>query len=840
MNKKEGLLVMSLKKESDELKIPENLPLLPVKDVVVFPYMILPLFVGRDSSIKAVQESLNRDRLIFLTSQKQIADDNPSPDAIFTIGTVAMIMRMRKLPDGRIKLLAQGICKGRIKNYEQIEPYYEVMVDQVTDHAFVEESDEKENLVKTVKSQLEKVITLGKMLSPDIVLVVEEIDDPGRLADLVTSNLGLKVIEAQEILETLDPLQRLDRVRLILEKELEVLHEQAKNKVSNQDEGRNQREHFLKEQMKAIKSELGDSDPRAEEAAEFRARIDVAYLNEEARAEALKQVSRLERMHPDSSEASIVRSYIEWICDLPWTFGSEDKLDLAEARKILDEDHYDLIQVKERILELLAVKKLKMDNKGPILCLVGAPGVGKTSLGKSIARSMGREFVRISLGGVHDEAEIRGHRRTYVGAMPGRIIQAIKQAGTNNPVIMLDEIDKLGKDYKGDPSSALLEVLDPEQNHSFRDHYLNTSFDLSQVLFLSTANELERIPYALKDRMEVIQLAGYSHEDKMRIARQYLIEKQIELNGITSEAIDFTDNGLRKLIAEYTREAGLRNFERLIGACARKVAHKVATWDGAAPFPEIKVTAERVEEFLGPPKYLDTDLREENEVGVCTGLAWTQMGGEVLEVEASIMKGKGGIKLTGSLGDVMKESCHTSWSWIRANASRLNLSAEWFDENEIHIHFPSGAVPKDGPSAGITITTAVVSLLRDIPVKRNVAMTGELSLRGNVLPIGGVKEKVLAALRHGADTIVIPGRNEKDLVELSDEHRNSLNFVCAKTIEDVLEVSLEKNPFVRKKISGATSAGGGGGRGKAPNAAKDAVGSEQKKPDGEESFEKVA
>jgi ATP-dependent Lon protease len=515
---------------------------------------------------------------------------------------------------------------------------------------------------------------------------------------------------------------------------------------------------------------------------------------------------------------------LDWMIDLPWTRSSDDKLNLVEAKKILDEDHFDLEKVKERILEFLAVRKLKSTNKGPILCLSGPPGVGKTSLGKSVARAMGRQFVRISLGGVHDEAEIRGHRRTYVGAMPGRLIQALKQAGTNNPVIMLDEIDKLGQDYKGDPSSALLEVLDPEQNWSFRDHYLNLAFDLSKVMFVATSNVLENIPGPLRDRMEVIQLAGYSEEDKVRIARQYVIQKQIDENGVTKEQVTFTDDALHKIVSQYTREAGLRNMERLIGTCARKVAKDVATWDGAAPFPVVKVTDEIVEKFLGPPKYLKEDVREEHEIGCVTGLAWTQFGGEVLEVEVTSMKGKGGIILTGSLGDVMKESCHAALSWIRANSKALNVPDDYFTKNEVHVHFPSGAVPKDGPSAGITITTAVVSLITGNPVRKDVAMTGEISILGKVLPIGGIKEKSLAAMRHGCVKVIMPFKNEKDLVEIPDEYKTKIEFVPVKRVEEVLEHALVNPVFgksVRRKTLSTAGGSGQGGSSKTPAAAKE-------------------
>jgi len=800
---------MAPSREMDDIVIPETLPMLPVRDVVVFPFMILPLFVGRESSIKAVNEAISRDRLIFLSSQKEIADDNPTPEGIYNVGTVAMVMRMRKLPDGRIKILAQGIAKATISAYEQSVPFYQVKIAKIEETYAGETRTEDESIMRSVREQLEKVINLGKILSPDILMVIEEISDPGRLADLVTSNLGLKVSEAQEILETQDAVARLTKVRDLLAKELEVLNMQQKIKGSNKEEvGKNQREQFLRDQIRAIKNELGENDPRADEMNELRARVESAPMTDEIRTEALKQLGRLERMHPDASEASIIRTYLDWLCDLPWTKGSEDKLNLIEAKKILDEDHYDLQKVKERILEFLAVRKLRKTNKGPILLLSGPPGVGKTSLGKSIARSMGRQFIRISLGGVHDEAEIRGHRRTYVGALPGRLIQALKQAGTNNPVIMLDEIDKLGRDYKGDPSSALLEVLDPEQNFSFRDHYLNLPFDLSNVMFIATANMLDTIPGPLRDRMETIQLAGYSEEDKVRIAKQYIIRKQVEENGITGDSIEFTDEGIAKIISEYTREAGLRNLERLVGTCARKVAHDFATWDGAHAFPKVKVGPKEIERFLGPPKYLATDVREENEVGVVTGLAWTQMGGEVLEVEATMMRGRGGVILTGSLGDVMKESCHAAMSWIRANAKSLGITDDTFTKNEIHIHFPSGAIPKDGPSAGITITTAIVSLLTGNPVRRDVAMTGEVSLKGKVLPIGGLKEKALAAMRHGAKKVVIPFRNEKDLVEIPEEYKKKLEFVAVKNVSEVLEHALVHSPFRRKTGTGGSPRGG--------------------------------
>ncbi|MEO5668425.1 MAG: endopeptidase La, partial [Bdellovibrionota bacterium] len=601
-------------RDMDDIVIPESLPMLPVRDVVVFPFMILPLFVGRESSIRAVNEALAKDRLIFLASQKEIREDNPEPEGIYQTGTVAMIMRMRKLADGRVKILAQGIAKARIKVTDQSSPFFKVQIERLEEEFSPERKPHEETLMKGVKEQLEKIINLGKMLSPDILIVVDEITEPGRLADLITSNLGLKVSESQDILETVDGFDRLQKVSNILAKELEILNVQAKVRgqqgpAANNDPQKGQREQYLREQMRAIKNELGENDPKADEMNEIRERIENGNMTEEVRSEANKQLARLERMHPDASEASIIRTYLDWLADLPWTLSSNDKLDLGEAKRILDEDHFDLEKVKDRILEFLAVRKLKNSNKGPILCLQGPPGVGKTSLGKSVARSMGREFVRISLGGVHDEAEIRGHRRTYVGAMPGRIIQALKQAKTNNPVILLDEIDKLGQDYKGDPSSALLEVLDPEQNFSFRDHYLNLAFDLSKVLFIATSNVIDNVPGPLRDRMEVINLAGYTEEDKMKIARQYVIKEQVEENGITTEQVEFTEDGLRKIISEYTREAGLRNLKRLVGTCCRKVAKDVASWDGTKPFAKVTVTPSIVETFLGPPRFQANDIR---------------------------------------------------------------------------------------------------------------------------------------------------------------------------------------------------------------------------------------
>jgi ATP-dependent Lon protease len=773
--------------DGEQVEIPKTLPMLPVRDIVVFPYMIIPLFVGRDSSIRSVEESLSRaDRLILLSSQKEIADEHPTPDGIYRTGTVAMIMRMRKLPDGRIKILTQGLCKATIKEFSQTQPYYQVEIERVLETANGVLA-ETEALMRNVREQLEKVISLGKILTPDILMVLDDITDPGRLADLVASNLGLKVSDAQAILETSDSVERLKKIYEILAKEIEVLSIQAKIRSQAKDEmTKSQKEYFLREQIRAIKNELGDTDTKGEEIGELKEKISACRMPPEVEQEAFKQLGRLERMHPDASEASMLRTYIDWLVETPWSKQTVDNLDLKRAKAILDEDHYNLSKIKERILEYLAVRKLKDKMKGPLLCFAGPPGVGKTSLGRSIARALGREFIRVSLGGVKDEAEIRGHRRTYVGALPGRIIQGLKQAGTNNPVFVLDEIDKLGSDFRGDPSAALLEVLDPEQNYSFRDHYLNVSFDLSNVMFVATCNMLDTIPSALRDRMEIIQLAGYTEEEKFFISKKYTIPKQITENGIKENLIDFTDDSIRTIVSQYTREAGLRNLERNIATVCRKTARLVA--EGKSE--KTLITSEQVHKFLGPAPYIREDEQENDEVGIATGLAWTSVGGEILYVESTTMKGKGGMILTGQLGDVMKESGQAALGLIRSRAKQFNIDEDLFSNIDIHVHFPAGAVPKDGPSAGITVASAMISRLTGIPIRKDVAMTGEITLTGRVLPIGGLKEKALAAMRHGIKTIIIPDKNKKDLEDIPEEYRNKLTFIPVKTIEEVLDVVL--------------------------------------------------
>jgi ATP-dependent Lon protease len=775
--------------EGEAIEFKETLPLLPVRDLVVYPFMILPLFVGRETSIKAVEESLNNtDRLILLCSQKDITAESPSPSEIYEMGTVAMIMRMRKLPDGRVKILIQGLSKARIKEFVGTEPFYQVKVEKVNAQPVTASTATIEALSRTVKENLEKVISLGKVLSPDILMVLEDIQDPGRLADLVASNLNLKVTEAQKVLEILDPVERLGHINQVLVTELEVLTQQAKLKTGNKDDlAKHQKEFFLREQIKAMKQELNDdSSEKNDEFAEIREKILAKSIPADAEKEALKQLGRLERMHPDSSEASILRSYLEWVCDLPWSEESTEVTDLQYAKQVLDEDHFDLEKVKERILEYLAVRTLKGGAaKGPILCFSGPPGVGKTSLGKSIAKATGREFVRISLGGVKDESEIRGHRRTYVGAMPGRFIQAMKQCKTINPIILLDEIDKLGSDFKGDPASAMLEVLDPEQNCTFRDNYLNMNYDLSKIMFIATANMLDQIPSPLRDRMEIINLAGYSQEEKVQISKKYLIPKQMDEHGITDEHIEFHDDGVEFVIAGYTREAGLRNLERQVGALCRKVAKKIASGHHG----KTHIISTTAEELLGPPVYSREDSNEYDEIGVATGLAWTAGGGEILHIEATKMKGRG-ITLTGQLGDVMKESAHAALGFIRSHATELGIDEKFFEENEIHIHLPAGAIPKDGPSAGITLATVMTSLLTGSYISKDIAMTGEITLTGKVLPVGGIKEKALAAMRAGIETIIIPWKNQKDVLEIPVQYRKKLNFIPVKNIQEVLSIAL--------------------------------------------------
>lgn len=776
-------------KDEREIEIPTTLPILPVRDIVIFPYMIIPLFVGRDLSIKAVDEALSGNKMVLFVTQKDVHIEDPSTEDLYRMGTVGSILRMLKLPDGRFKVLVQGLAKARILNFTQTEPFYRGEVEKIIDQTTSEITVEIEALMRNIKELMDKSVGLGKSFLPDILVLIENIEDPGRLADLVASNLGLKADQAQQLLEETDPVKRLQRIGEILNREVELLTVQQKIQSDVKGEiDKSQREYYLREQLKAIQRELGEIDEKTEEILELRKKIESAKMPEKVEKEALKQINRLEKMHPDSAEAGTIRTYVDWLIDIPWSKSTKDNLNLIKAKKVLDEDHYNLEHVKERILEYLGVRKLKAKMKGPILCFVGPPGVGKTSLGKSIARSLGREFFRMSLGGVRDEAEIRGHRRTYVGAMPGRIIQGIKTAGKNNPVFMLDEVDKIGMDFRGDPASALLEVLDPEQNSSFADHYLGVPFDLSNVMFITTANLVDPIPSPLRDRMEMITLSGYTSEEKRGIAKNYLISKQLHEHGLTQRNLKINDSAVMQIISQYTREAGVRNLEREIANLCRKVAKKIA--EGKEKVYHI--SAKSLPKLIGAPKFLPEEEMKKDEIGVSTGLAWTETGGDIIYIEATIMKGKGSITLTGQLGDVMKESAHAALSYIRSNAAQLGIDDSLFSKNDIHIHVPAGAIPKDGPSAGITMATAIASAFTGRPVHKSTAMTGEVTLRGRVLPIGGLKEKTLAAKRLGIHKVLIPVRNKKDLLDIPKYVKKGMEFVLVETMDEVLKKALKK------------------------------------------------
>jgi len=789
--------------ETEILNLPETLPLIPVRDVVVFPYMVLPLFISREKSIKSLEGALSKDRLVFLVAQKNLSVEDPSPKDLYRVGTVALVMRMLKLPDGKIKVLVQGLSKASMKEVLRTKPHLLVRVEIMKDPFITEITLETEALMRSIREQLERIVSYGKLVSPDLMFILDSVDDPGRLADLVASNLDLTVEKAQEILEIVDPIDRLKALNEVLGKELQVLTMQAKIQSQAKDEiSKSQREYFLREQMRAIRSELGEVDERAEEIKQLRKKIKQAKMPKEAQKEAYKELERLEQMHPDAADASIVRTYLDWLVDMPWSRSTVDSLDLLRAKRVLDEDHYNLEKVKDRILEFLSVRKLKKKMKGPILCFVGPPGVGKTSLGKSIARALGRKFVRISLGGIRDEAEIRGHRRTYVGAMPGRILLSIKQAGSNNPVFMMDEVDKIGVDFRGDPASALLEVLDPEQNTAFSDHYLNIPFDLSRVMFITTGNLTDPIPSALKDRMEVINIPGYTDVEKLKIARTFLLPRQMEENGISPKMLEISDQAILQMISQYTQEAGLRNLEREIASVCRKIARKAA--EGKKE--KTQINAKNLHRFLGPPYFLPDEEQERNEVGVATGLAWTESGGEVLHVEASTTPGKGALILTGHLGEVMKESAQAALTYARSKGNAYKIKPSLYNEREIHIHVPSGAIPKDGPSAGITMAVAMISSLARIPVKKDVAMTGEITLRGRVLPIGGLKEKALAALRNHIKNVVIPYQNEKDLNDLPPYIRKKINFVPVRHMDEVIKIALATKGRTRIRNSRAHGA----------------------------------
>jgi len=783
-------LISIIEEDDKDAKYPGTLPLLSVRDVVIFNDMLLPLFVGRKKSIRAVEEAVAKDGFLLVVTQKDPGIENPKPDQIFTVGTVSRILRILKLPDGSIKALVQGIAKARIVKYVLKKSLYRVKIETIVEPPIKKISLKIEALMRNIREHSEKILDLRGEMTSDVSAVLESIEDPGKLADLVASNLRLKIEESQMLLELIDPVKRLKKVNELLAREVELSSMQAKIQSDVRDEiSKNQRDYFLREQVRAIHRELGESDDKVQEIKDYKKKIKIAKMSKAANNEALKQLKRLEKMYPDSAEASIVRTYLDWVVDMPWSKTTKDVIDIKQAKKVLDKDHFALDKVKDRILEYLSVRKLNPKMKGPILCFVGPPGVGKTSLGQAISQAMKRKFIRISLGGIRDEAEIRGHRRTYIGALPGRILQGLKQCGTNNPVFMMDEIDKLGSDFRGDPSSALLEALDPEQNLAFSDHYLNLPFDLSKVMFVLTGNLTDTIPSALLDRMEVITLPGYTEEEKKIIAQLHLIPRQIKENGLKSKNISISSGALHQIITEYTCEAGLRNLEREIGALFRKVARKIAEGNKG----HFRITKNNLQNYLGVAKYYPEMDQEKSQVGLSTGLAWTQAGGDVLYVEASLIGGKGELIVTGQIGDIMQESARAALSYARANLSLLGVKENVFENKDIHIHVPAGAIPKDGPSAGIAMATALISVLVNKPVNKDVAMTGEITLRGRVLPIGGLKEKALGAIRGGIRTILIPEKNKKELAEIPLNIKRKIKFVSVKNMDEVLSLAIEGN-----------------------------------------------
>ena len=782
-------LISIIEEDDHGEDLPKSLPLLPVRDVVIFTDMLLPLMIGRDRSITAVEEAVEKGGFILMVTQKDPSLENPTADDIYRIGTIGRVLRMLKLPDGKVKVLAQGIAKARIERYLRKRQFFRVKV-EIMEEAILDEIDlETEALMRNVREHAEKILAIRGELTGDIGAILHNIDQPGKLADLIASNLRLKIDEAQELLEISDPLARLKKINDLLGHELQLSTMQAKIQSDVKDEiSKSQRDYFLREQVRAIYRELGEQDERTIEINEYRSKMKRAKLPKTAKTEAEKQLKRLEQMHPESAESTVVRSYLDWLVELPWSKSSKDMLDIQKAKRVLDRDHLGLKKIKDRILEFLSVRKLNPKMQGPILCFVGPPGVGKTSLGQAIAKAMKRKFIRISLGGIRDEAEIRGHRRTYIGALPGRILQGLKQCGTKNPVFMMDEIDKLGSDFRGDPSAALLEALDPEQNNAFSDHFLNLPFDLSNVMFILTANYTDTIPSALIDRMEIISLSGYTAEEKLAIAEQHLIPRQLKTNGLRSRQLSFSSGALDQIINEYTSEAGLRNLEREIGSICRKAARKIAEKEKKS----FRITRNNLGTYLGPPKFIPEMDKEESQVGLATGLAWTQVGGEVLYVEASLIGGKGDLIVTGQLGDVMQESARAALTYARANLKSLGIRAKKFDTLDVHIHVPAGAIPKDGPSAGIAMATALVSTLSGRPVRNDIALTGEVTLRGRVLPVGGLKEKSLGALRAGIHEVIIPAKNEKDLADIPSKLRRKLKFITVKSMDQVLDHILVK------------------------------------------------
>ncbi|HHW47770.1 MAG TPA: endopeptidase La [Clostridiaceae bacterium] len=772
------------------------LPLLPLRGLTVFPYMILHFDVGREKSIRALEEAMLNDQLIFLVAQKEARNDSPTKDDIYNVGTISKVKQLLKLPGDTIRVLVEGLSRAEIDEITQTEPFF---MAEVVEKIYASEENDKteiEALKRSILEAFDEYVKLSGKISPETIVNIVSSDDIGQLSDMIASGLFIKIEQKQEILDEFDPVKRAEKLLEILIKETEILKvERNINAKVRKQIDKMQKEYYLREQLKAIQSELGDKDGVAGEVDEYREKLKEANLPEEVEKKVLKELDRLVKMQPASAEASVIRTYLDWIFDIPWTKKTDEIIDLDRAEKILDEDHYGLEKVKERILEYLAVKKLSNSLKGPILCLVGPPGVGKTSIARSIARALNRNYVRMSLGGVRDEAEIRGHRRTYVGAMPGRIIAALKQAGSRNPLILLDEIDKMSSDFRGDPASALLEVLDAEQNFAFRDHYIELPYDLTDVLFITTANTLDTIPRPLLDRMEVISISGYTEEEKVNIAIKYLIPKQIKAHGLEMKNVRISEQAVRDIINYYTREAGVRNLEREIAAVCRKAAKYIVQSNKKF----VKISPNNIEKYLGTKKYRYDKAGEKDEIGIATGLAWTPVGGDTLSVEVTLMKGSGKLELTGQLGDVMKESAKAGLSYIRSRVEQFGIDSEFYKKLDIHVHVPEGAIPKDGPSAGITLTTAMVSALTEIPVKKNVAMTGEITLRGRVLPIGGLKEKVLAAHRAGINTVIIPVDNRKDIDDIPESVRKHIKFILASNMDDVLENALVK-PKIRRFI----------------------------------------
>jgi len=769
------------------IKIKDTIPLLPLRDIIVFPHMVVPLFVGREKSIKALEKAMLNDRLILLCGQKKPNISDPQEYDIYSFGTVAEILQLLKLPDGTVKILVEGLARVKIKTYIFNEDYLQVKVEEVEEkfHPTIE----LEALMRSVLSQFEEYVQLSGNLPQEAVATILSIEDPGRLADIITAHLPLKMINKEEILEIIDPEQRLKKLATILNSELGILNveKEIQGQIRKQIE-KSEKEHYLTEKLRAIQKELGKEEDTTGEISELKKQIKKAKMTKEAEQKALKELERLKKMHPMTAEAAVVRNYIDWLIALPWNKQTKDRLDLKNAHEILENDHYGLSKVKERIIEYLAVRKLNSNLKGPILCFVGPPGTGKTSVAKSIAKALGRKFIRVSLGGVRDEAEIRGHRMTYVAALPGRIIQSMKKVKSKNPVFLLDEIDKMSVDFRGDPSSALLEVLDPEQNFAFSDHYLEVPFDLSSVMFITTANTLFPIPPALKDRMEILEFPSYTEDEKLKIAQLFLVSKQLEAHGLNSQILSFSPQGLLAIIRRYTCEAGVRNLEREIATICRKVAKKVVENDGKKL--NVKISQANLHYYLGPPKFRTSEVEKKDEIGIATGLAWTEVGGDVLTTEVLIMPGKGELILTGKLGDVMKESAKAAFSYIRSKAKEFAIEPNFHKKFDIHIHIPEGAIPKDGPSAGITMATALISALTNKSVKSNIAMTGEITLRGRVLPVGGIKEKILAAHRAGIKMVILPKENEKDLIDIPQKVKKKVKLILVNNMDEVLKIAL--------------------------------------------------